>query len=636
MTLQQLLSTGASEWNAVEKLVLSVILGYSLFYFYDGAWLGGKWSRDNILFFTQTGSIPLQPFLRSRRCPDAHGAAHFMDEDSIFHRYPSILEFGVTLLEIDLGRSLESFPSRIKEIKTIDDQYAKACEVFKIRKPYILSKHYREAIYACLYQDFSDAENDGAEQFRHQIYECIVRPLEEELHNSCQEFISLDSLDAKASSMDLGSVNTVPELQRLLANPSLSNMMHIRHDSGGERGTQTSNSVQHKSQRSGATFKDHSINSYQPCPSPRQISPSTLHMQSRPSSIFADYRPSRRDEFEIAVICALKREYDAVAFLFDEYLDEEGDVYGRAPGDQNTYMTGRIGKYNVVLVLLSDMGKVPAASAAANFRSSYRNIHLALLVGICGGVPKDNEGREILLGDVIVSTQIIEYDRVRRFPDKPRRKTELSESHGRANTDIRGFVGTLQTNFQSKRLETRTAHYLTELQGKVNSAEYEYPGASNDKLFHSTYRHKHHDIGRCAICHKCLEKSHPVCDSALTSSCRALRCDDQYLVTRERLTRKADSGTQEVQNPVIRFGSIASGDSVMKSGNDRDEIARVENIIAFEMEGSGVWDSLPCIIIKGVCDYADSHKNKDWQSFACATAASAMKAILERYVRTDK
>jgi nucleoside phosphorylase len=118
-----------------------------------------------------------------------------------------------------------------------------------------------------------------------------------------------------------------------------------------------------------------------------------------------------------------------VALLFDEYLDEEGDLYGRAPGDQNTYTTGRIGNYNVVLVLLPGMGKVHAASAAANFRSSYGNVHLALLVGICGGVPKDNEGREILLGDVVVSTQIIEYDLIRRFPDKPRRKAELSESH---------------------------------------------------------------------------------------------------------------------------------------------------------------------------------------------------------------
>ncbi|KAH8651690.1 hypothetical protein BGZ61DRAFT_541995 [Ilyonectria robusta] len=54
------------------------------------------------------------------------------------------------------------------------------------------------------------------------------------------------------------------------------------------------------------------------------------------------------------------------------------------------------------------------------------------------------------------------------------------------------------------------------------------------------------------------------------------------------------------------------------------------------MEGAGVWDEVPCIVVKGVCDYADCHKYKGWQSFAAATAASACKAILEGYIQTDK
>src|SRR5436190_6957749 len=95
-------------------------------------------------------------------------------------------------------------------------------------------------------------------------------------------------------------------------------------------------------------------------------------------------RPFRRDDFKIAVICALPLEYNAVTALFDEYWDDEGDPYGRALGDQNTYTTGRIGKHNVVLALLSDIGKASAASVAANFRSSYNRIQLALLVGVCG------------------------------------------------------------------------------------------------------------------------------------------------------------------------------------------------------------------------------------------------------------
>ncbi len=69
----------------------------------------------------------------------------------------------------------------------------------------------------------------------------------------------------------------------------------------------------------------------------------------------------------------------------------------------------------------------------------------------------------------------------------------------------------------------------------------------------------------------------------------------------------------------------------MKSGEDRDQIARVEKIIAFEMEGAGVWEKFHhCLVIKGIAaDYADSHKNKAFQLYAAATAAACMKAFLE-------
>lgn len=66
----------------------------------------------------------------------------------------------------------------------------------------------------------------------------------------------------------------------------------------------------------------------------------------------------------------------------------------------------------------------------------------------------------------------------------------------------------------------------------------------------------------------------------------------------------------------------------MESGVDRDRISRQKKIVAFEMEGAGVWDSFPCVVIKGACDYADSHKAKEWQPYAAATAAACMKAFL--------
>jgi nucleoside phosphorylase len=92
-----------------------------------------------------------------------------------------------------------------------------------------------------------------------------------------------------------------------------------------------------------------------------------------------------------------------------------------------------------------------------------------------------------------------------------------------------------------------------------------------------------------------------------------------------------DGNQMNVRKPELHFGTIASGDTVMKCGEDRDEIAARERVIAFEMEGAGVWDSFPCVVIKGVCDYADSHKNKKWQGYAALTAAACMKAFLKEW-----
>ena len=86
------------------------------------------------------------------------------------------------------------------------------------------------------------------------------------------------------------------------------------------------------------------------------------------------------------------------------------------------------------------------------------------------------------------------------------------------------------------------------------------------------------------------------------------------------------------QEPVLHLGAVGSGVTVIKSAADRDRIAKKEKVIAFEMEGAGVRDEVPCIVVKGVCDYADCHKHKGWQNFAAATAASGSKAILERYI----
>jgi nucleoside phosphorylase len=249
---------------------------------------------------------------------------------------------------------------------------------------------------------------------------------------------------------------------------------------------------------------------------------------------------------------------------------------------------------------------------------------------------------EILLGDVVVSQKVIQYDLGKRYPNAFERRDTIEDNLSRPNKDIRSLLATLETEHGRERLRHGTASYLTQLQdvarAKNRRTEYVYPGTSEDRLFAPGYRHKHHDAVGC-ICKDCDQRLDPVCEAALTTTCADLQCDGSHLIDRQRLRMKAEleaNGDSQAQSPAIHIGQIASGDTVVKSGEDRDTLAKKMNVVAFEMEGAGVWDQLPCIIVKGVADYADCHKNHTWQDFAAATAASAMKALLDRYVRTDR
>ncbi|GJC91681.1 pfs domain-containing protein [Colletotrichum higginsianum] len=66
----------------------------------------------------------------------------------------------------------------------------------------------------------------------------------------------------------------------------------------------------------------------------------------------------------------------------------------------------------------------------------------------------------------------------------------------------------------------------------------------------------------------------------------------------------------------------------MKHGTTRDLIAKELSVLCFEMEAAGLMDKFPSLVIRGICDYADSHKTKEWQPYAAATAAAYAKELL--------
>lgn len=341
--------------------------------------------------------------------------------------------------------------------------------------------------------------------------------------------------------------------------------------------------------------------------------------------------PKNRSGFEIAIICATKVEADAVEVTFDKVWDHK---YGKAQGDTNAYTTGVIGDHNTVIAYMPNIGKGAAGKVAGSFCSSFTGFRLALLVGICRGVPSGGADtrKELLLGDVVISNGIVQYDFGRRLPGKFKRKDTLDDNLGRPNLEIRTYLEKLQGWMGTKTLKNNMTKYLGAILEEADFKESRYPGPDRDMLFESAYRHKHRESEAYLLCTDCDQGEDSICDNALHASCSVLGCDKARLIHRARLDTAKEA--MESPKPEIHYGKIASGDTVMRSGEDRDEIARSEGVIAFEMEGAGVWDSFPCVIIKGICDYADSHKSKEWQAYAAATAASCMKSFLEDWPTT--
>ncbi|KAL7935629.1 hypothetical protein V8C35DRAFT_259314 [Trichoderma chlorosporum] len=621
-----------------EKTSLALALARCLMVFFDKSLERAvcNWSAESIFIMRSANSPDKPPWwhilVRSRppsfRQPNIH--------DKIGPGNPILLSFAKLLLEIVNGETIKLDVDPQNMNKNIGN-WAQMCGyVEEARQD--RNSFYLQAVQGCLYlhmhlQRGQDQQSPlSGTAMREVIYEQIVRNLEKELHPEGLKRKRRDSFSERSQPNKVYVAEPLP-----LGNDHEESFM-----------------LQHTKSPLGISSPRRDTNN---CPPGRLLRRSTASFSSYKSSeglsnnffrsgTMTTMAPPDRDHFNVAIICAIPTEYNAICQIFDEFWDEDGDRYGRAAGDLNTYTTGRIGKHHVVLALLPQMGKSNAAAAAASFRSSYNSIEMALLVGVCGGVPRAGgyAEEEILLGDVVISKAVVQYDFGRKYPNGFRRKSSFEDNLSKASKNIQGLLNNFETDRGLSLLQRQTAQFLTQLQNAGQSknrralTKYRYPGTVKDRLFKPEYRHKHRGSwgNSCAICSSDINA---VCEEALNETCEALGCEESYLVERERLQEKQDleqSNHEEAQEPAIHIGTVASGDTVLKSGEDRDSIAAKEGVIAFEMEGAGIWGEIPCIIVKGVCDYADSHKNKKWQDFAAATAAAAAKALLHRYPKTEK
>ena len=293
------------------------------------------------------------------------------------------------------------------------------------------------------------------------------------------------------------------------------------------------------------------------------------------------YSPYVHGNYTIAWICALHLELAASRAM----LDEEHPLPPSQAGDDNIYVLGRIDQHNVVMTCLSGQyGTNNAAIVATNLKRSFPSIRATLMVGIGGGSPSQ---ADLYLGDVVVGTRVMQYDMGKMIAGGLFQETADAKTPAWL---LSSAVSALRSKHGPYRSSSRMGCILRSRLPNILRPNHP------DHLFQASY--EHHPIGA------------PTC----------IDCDLEKLQPR---------GTRLSDEPRIHYGVIASGNRVMKDGKARDEIAQRLSALCFEMQAAGIMDNLQCLPIRGICDYSDSHKNKEWQDYAAATAAAYARELLE-------
>ncbi|OAQ63060.1 PFS domain-containing protein [Pochonia chlamydosporia 170] len=296
------------------------------------------------------------------------------------------------------------------------------------------------------------------------------------------------------------------------------------------------------------------------------------------------------EDYTVAVICAIDFEMSAVRYM----LDREHNRL-RPRGDSNTYVLGELSGHNVVLACLpGNQGKGAAAIVATNVSRSFPAIKSRFLVGIGGGVP--SEKHSIRLGDVVVSMPdgehggVVQYDLGKDTVNGFWRKGFLCPPPAR----LRSAVGMMKSDHLTA--DNKINDFLSQMVERSHRLRsYARPSSGLDVLYEPDYPHV---------------SGQPTCTM----------CDLAKVITRQ---------DRPSNLPEIHYGLIASGDRVFKSAAKRDQAVRaLGDILCFEMEAAGIATEFSCIVIRGISDYADSHKNDSWHHYAAAAAAACAKELL--------
>ncbi|EPS44169.1 hypothetical protein H072_1871 [Dactylellina haptotyla CBS 200.50] len=307
----------------------------------------------------------------------------------------------------------------------------------------------------------------------------------------------------------------------------------------------------------------------------------------------APTRPVSLDDYTIGWICALPIEMAAAKSMLDFVHPD----LPKHPEDRNAYILGAINSHNIVITCLASgrYGTNSAAVVCSQMRPSFPSLKYCLMVGVGGGAPSQTV--DIRLGDVVVSKPtgnspgVVQYDYGKTIAGGTFQQIGVLDKPPME-------LLTAMSKLQSKHLlePNRILDFIAEACSKFNHrrAQFRNPGVEEDILFTAEYEHVN-QYGSCQS------------------------CDVTMVVPRHNRVDR---------DPVIYYGLIASGNQVIKDAKVRDQIIRELDVYCFEMEAAGIMDNFPCLVIRGICDYSDSHKAKNWQGYAAATAAAYAKELI--------
>jgi nucleoside phosphorylase len=294
-------------------------------------------------------------------------------------------------------------------------------------------------------------------------------------------------------------------------------------------------------------------------------------------------------EYTVGWVCTRPLEYAAAEGM----LDEQHSALPQVENDTNTYTLGVMQRHNVVLLCIpaGAMETGVASTAVSGMLRSFPNIRIRLLVGIAGGVPSYQV--DIRLGDIVVGSPVSSSGGVMLLKGSGESFAET----GTLETPPRELGNALAT------LQARHIRRESEIQRHIEKMleanpamrlPFSFPGPEGDLLFPSHYKHCNENMSNCS------------------------ECDPSKVILR----------LEHRGRPAVFYGPIAWTSTVIDDSLSRDKISHERGIYCIEMETMGLINLFPCLVIRGIWNYSDSHRNKAWQSRAAATAAGYAKELL--------